>query len=525
MFLYEHFLNTIFCFCLSLSLFSSFVFCLTLCLSFICLSVVFVSFFFSVPFFSFSFFLLFIPFIIFLLLFFCFFSTSPILFRHLFFSLLLFSVLLYLHFLSLSFLSRFLFLFLYLLLLSFSISFCFTSSSFSFYPSHVSRSPSPFLCLHRLLLDLLFCSPPFSWTHFSWTHFMMFWTSLAYLDLSFLFCISLLVKKHLTSKISQREYFFCTSLPLYCPSFFIIFRMCHLFLFVFLSSLFFNVFSFFFTAYFYCRSLSLCVFSLFVVPFANRVFLRFSPYFPSFLLVLMFFTSLCFFDAMTWCSRGWLRKVKCQRKERTKPKHVCHRMRNVIRSLREDVQVFASGWRTRVNGRTITKRANGRSWYRWCAFSAARCGAGRSLSRIRRSGSSWCDWELRQSTKIQVEPCLMMAALIGWTQAESFVRDGEGTMHAYLPIPIWIGRFEESTDVSTVAGIDLGPLQWCRARRRWQHTVCESFVDSTHVVSVAASPCCSIEITCNQVNLMTNHDGSDELLGNVSLLGVGVVDM
>ena len=30
-----------------------------------------------------------------------------------------------------------------------------------------------------------------------------------------------------------------------------------------------------------------------------------------------------------------------------------------------------------------------------------------------------------------------------------------------------------------------------------------------NVVSVAASPCCSIEITCNQVNLLTNHDGSD----------------
>ena len=38
--------------------------------------------------------------------------------------------------------------------------------------------------------------------------------------------------------------------------------------------------------------------------------------------------------------------------------------------------------------------------------------------------------------KIQVEPCLMMAALVGRTQAESFAWDGEGTMHAYLPIPI-----------------------------------------------------------------------------------------
>ena len=42
---------------------------------------------------------------------------------------------------------------------------------------------------------------------------------------------------------------------------------------------------------------------------------------------------------------------------------------------------------------------------------------------------------------------------------------------------------------------------------------------------VAAPPCCSIEITCNHVNLLTNHDstdGEDELLGNTSFFGVGV---
>ena len=29
--------------------------------------------------------------------------------------------------------------------------------------------------------------------------------------------------------------------------------------------------------------------------------------------------------------------------------------------------------------------------------------------------------------EIQVEPCLMMEALIGWTQADSFAWDGEST--------------------------------------------------------------------------------------------------
>ena len=37
----------------------------------------------------------------------------------------------------------------------------------------------------------------------------------------------------------------------------------------------------------------------------------------------------------------------------------------------------------------------------------------------------------------------------------------------------------------------------------------KSFVDSTDVVSVAASPSCSIEITGNHVNLLTNDDGTD----------------
>ena len=46
-----------------------------------------------------------------------------------------------------------------------------------------------------------------------------------------------------------------------------------------------------------------------------------------------------------------------------------------------------------------------------------------------------------------------------------------------------------------------------QARRRWQCTVCKSFVDCADVVPVASSP--SIEITSNHVNLLTNHDGTN----------------
>ena len=58
-------------------------------------------------------------------------------------------------------------------------------------------------------------------------------------------------------------------------------------------------------------------------------------------------------------------------------------------------------------------------------------------------------------------------------------------------------------------GIDPGHHNGVGVRRRWQCTVCKSFAHSTDVIPVAASPSCSIEITSNHVNLLTNHDGTD----------------
>ena len=87
------------------------------------------------------------------------------------------------------------------------------------------------------------------------------------------------------------------------------------------------------------------------------------------------------------------------------------------------------------------------------------------------------------------------------------------------------GGFRNPQTKAQLFGIEPGPHNGVRAWRRWQCTVCEGFVDSTDVIPVAAPPCCSIEITCNHVNLLTNHDstdGEDELLGNASLFGVDV---
>ena len=109
--------------------------------------------------------------------------------------------------------------------LSFSISFCFTSYSFSFQ-----------LLLSRFLISITFSlsSSPSSRSPFFFTSSFLnsFWDvleiSLRILICHFFLYLSFGKKKHLTSKLSQWEYFFCTSLPLYCPFFFIMFRMCHL---------------------------------------------------------------------------------------------------------------------------------------------------------------------------------------------------------------------------------------------------------------------------------------------------------
>ena len=61
---------------------------------------------------------------------------------------------------------------------------------------------------------------------------------------------------------------------------------------------------------------------------------------------------------------------------------------------------------------------------------------------------------------------------------------------------------------------------------RKQDTVHKCFVNSTEIVSAAASPSWSIEITCNQANFLRNHDGTeseDELLGN-ALFGIDVAN-
>ena len=79
------------------------------------------------------------------------------------------------------------------------------------------------------------------------------------------------------------------------------------------------------------------------------------------------------------------------------------------------------------------------------------------------------------------------------------------------------GRLRNPQTSAQLFGIDPGP-----------HNGVKSFVDSTDVIPLAASSCCCIEITCNHVNLLTNHDGTDgedELLGNTPFFGVDIAYM
>ena len=100
-------------------------------------------------------------------------------------------------------------------------------------------------------------------------------------------------------------------------------------------------------------------------------------------------------------------------------------------------------------------------------------------------------------------------------------------MHAHFPTTISNRWLKESTDVCPPVGIDLG-LHSGLGPGSVGKAVNKSFVNTTDVISAAASPRCTIDFTCNHVNLLRNHDctdGEDDLLGDASLLGVDVADM
>ena len=73
--------------------------------------------------------------------------------------------------------------------------------------------------------------------------------------------------------------------------------------------------------------------------------------------------------------------------------------------------------------------------------------------------------------KVEVEPCFVVAALIGRAQAQDFVRNGERTMKPYFPVPIGFKRCEEPTYVSPIARNRSRSQQRCGTRRHRQGAV------------------------------------------------------
>ena len=65
--------------------------------------------------------------------------------------------------------------------------------------------------------------------------------------------------------------------------------------------------------------------------------------------------------------------------------------------------------------------------------------------------------------EIQMKTSFMMATLISRSQAKSFSWYGESTVHAHFSTSIWAWWLKESTDVSPVVRNWSGSPQWCRA--------------------------------------------------------------
>ena len=81
-----------------------------------------------------------------------------------------------------------------------------------------------------------------------------------------------------------------------------------------------------------------------------------------------------------------------------------------------------------------------------------------------------------------MKPRFVMAALIIWSQAKCFPRDGECTILIHFPGSLRARRFEKSTDVCPNVRNGSRSPQWCGARWCTQDTVHKCFVNSTEVV-------------------------------------------
>ena len=107
--------------------------------------------------------------------------------------------------------------------------------------------------------------------------------------------------------------------------------------------------------------------------------------------------------------------------------------------------------------------------------------------------------------KVEVEPCFVVAALVGRADAKSFMGKKECAVKPTFPVPIRFRRFKESRTVRPLAWNRSRSPQWCGAGRHRQSTVSKDLFDGTDVVPVIAPPCSSVEVTGHQVHLFVKH--------------------
>ena len=96
-----------------------------------------------------------------------------------------------------------------------------------------------------------------------------------------------------------------------------------------------------------------------------------------------------------------------------------------------------------------------------------------------------------------------------------------------LPEALRARGVEKTTYVSPIVRDGSRSPQWNGARRRRQGTISKNF-NRTEVVTAATTPRCDIEITCNQVNVLGNHNGTkglDDFLGNPFFLRTDIADV
>ena len=79
---------------------------------------------------------------------------------------------------------------------------------------------------------------------------------------------------------------------------------------------------------------------------------------------------------------------------------------------------------------------------------------------------SWCIVSTMVS-KCQVNPYLMVAALVFFTKTKGTVRDRKRTVASNFPSFVGVRRLEKTENVSPFTWYRTWASQWCGARRHW----------------------------------------------------------